>query len=242
MKKIFLLIFAINLLFSYKAKVIPYKEYRISSAVSGQVVFVDKNLEATEINNKLIVKIDDYQNRVDLNNLLLKKTILLKEKNNLQEIVNRKYEIYKRYENLKTKSKLEKDLKFFDYINSLNQLLNLNITLSDIDANIKKLNDIIAKKSIKASGYLVSILVDEGDYVMPGKLIAKVDDISKQKLYVYIPIDKNIENKKVYIDGRKTNFKFKVFKVADENYITSYKVEIITTNLKVGKVVDVSFK
>jgi hypothetical protein len=243
MKKI--IIFLATLLFAYDARVIPFDEYDVKAAVSGKVIFADKNLEAKNLKNKTVVKLDDYQEKVDINNTKMQINILKQEIENQKAIVKRKRETYLKYKNLKTKSQVEKDLKFYDYMASYNQLLNLKSQLSNLIDNLKKLKDIVNKKNIRVSGYLYKLYINRDDYATPGRLIAKVYDISKQKLYIYVPIEKieTIKNKKVYINGKLSNFKItKIWKVPDEQYITSYKVELIGSGLKFGDVVNVAFK
>jgi hypothetical protein len=243
MKKI--IIFLATLLFAYDARVIPFDEYDVKAAVSGKVIFADKNLEAKNLKNKTVVKLDDYQEKVDINNTKMQINILKQEIENQKAIVKRKRETYLKYKNLKTKSQVEKDLKFYDYMASYNQLLNLKSQLSNLIDNLKKLKDIVNKKNIRVSGYLYKLYINRDDYATPGRLIAKVYDISKQKLYIYVPIEKieTIKNKKVYINGKLSNFKItKIWKVPDEQYITSYKVELIGSGLKFGDVVSVAFK
>ena len=242
MKKIVFII--ATLLFAYDAKVDPFDTYKIKSAVSGAVVRVYKNLEAKNI-TATIVKIDDKQNLIDLKNLQSQVKILKDEIINQQAIVKRKEKTYLIYKKLKTKSKTEKDLKFFDYLNAKNQLLNLKSQQNSTLASIEKLKDIISKKNIKAKGYLFKIYVNEGDYVAPGVLIADVYDISKQKLTIYVPIDEvdKIKTKNIYINGKKSEFKiYKIWNVPDTQYVTSYKVELVGNGLNFGDIVKVEFK
>jgi multidrug resistance efflux pump len=242
MKKIVFII--ATLLFAYDAKVDPFDTYKIKSAVSGAVVRVYKNLEAKNI-TATIVKIDDKQNLIDLKNLQSQVKILKDEIINQQAIVKRKEKTYLTYKKLKTKSKTEKDMKFFDYLNAKNQLLNLKSQLNSTLASIEKLKDIISKKNIKAKGYLFKIYVNEGDYVAPGVLIADVYDISKQKLTIYVPIDEvdKIKTKNIYINGKKSEFKiYKIWNVPDTQYVTSYKVELVGNGLNFGDIVKVEFK
>jgi len=245
MKKIISLIVVTIFLFGYKSKVEPFEIYNIKAVVNGKVVMVNKDLEATNIKNKLIVKIDDTDNKIDLENLQRQLELLKEQINNQKLIVKRKEDIYKRYEKLKTRSQTEKDSKFFDYISSLNQLINLKSQYSNTLANIKKIKDIISKKSIRANGYLFKIYVKKDDYVNLGSLIANVYDISKQKLTIYIPINqiKNIKNKKIYINTKESNFKiYKIWNVTDDKFVTSYKVELIGNGLKFGEIVDIELK
>jgi multidrug resistance efflux pump len=245
MKKTFMFLSIAAACMAYEAKVQPFEIYKIKAAVSGTVVKSEKTLEAKNIKDKIIVKIDDRQNKIDLKNLKLQYEILKKEIENQRQIVKRKKSIYEKYKNLKTKSKMEKDLKFYDYINALNQLLNLKSQLDSTSANIDKIKDIINKKNIKADGYVYKIYVNKNDYVAPGVLVAEVDDVSKQKLTVYVPIEdiNSIKNKNVYINGKKSSFKiYKIWNVPDTQYITSYKVELVGNGLKFGKIVKVEFR
>jgi len=59
--------------------------------------------------------------------------------------------------------------------------------------------------------------------------IADVSDISRAKLIIYLSEDelKNIDTKKIYLNGKETNLKFsKIWKIADKIYISSYRAEI----------------
>ena len=230
-------------LYSYSAKVEPFEVYKIKSAVNGSVVFY-KKAEANLFKG-LLVKIDDNNEKIELENLKTQANLLKEEIKNQEEIVKRKYDTYKRYQKLKTKSVEEKNMKFYDYINAKNQLINLKTQLSNLNANIKKLIDTINKKNIKVSGYVNKIYVKTGDYVAPGSLIAEIDDITKQKLTLYIPINEidKIANSVIYINNRPSNFEiYKIWRVPDDKYVTSYKVELIGSGLKIGEIVNVEFK
>ena len=243
MKKFLGLIIGV-FLFAFSARVEPYDTFTIKSSIAGSVVFCDKKKEAGYYKG-LIVKIDDNQEKIELNKLLNQKKFLQEEIENQKEILKRKFDTYRRYKNLKTKSVEEKNIKFYDYIAAKNQLINLKNQLNGINASIEKLKDTINKKNIKVNGYVDKVLVNKGDYVAPGTPVVKIDDISLVKLNVYVPLEKidKIKNKKIYIDGKKRDFKIeKIWKVPDDKYITSYKVEIVGKGLKIGEIVNVEFK
>jgi len=243
MKK--LIIFIAVVLFGYSARVEPFDAYNIKASVGGRVVETYKNLENKNIKNALIIKLDDKQELIELENIKKQIEILKKKIENQKEIVKRKKSIYEKYKNLKTKSLETKNMKFYDYINAENQLLSLKSSLSSLIANKEKLQDIINKKNIKYTGYLSEITVSKNDYAAPGMTVAKGYDISRQKLYIYVPINKidTIKNKKVYINNKLSNFKiYKTWIVPDSKYITSYKVELVGSGLKFGDIVDVEFK
>ena len=232
-------------LFAYDGKVEPIATFNIKALANGPVVFANKNLEAKNLNNELILKIDDKVELAELKDINNQIDILKKEIENKKEVVKKKKELYERYKVLRSKSLQEKDMKFFDYINAKNQLLNLQKELSSLKNQKIKIKDLIDKKNIKFSGYLYSILVEKGDYVGIGTPVALGYDISKEKIDIYVPIDKidEVKNKIVYINSKKSNFKIsKIYKVTDTKYITSYKVELTGNGLKIGEVVRVDFK
>ncbi len=239
---IFVLIF--SFLSAYQAQVKPFDTYNVTSSVAGKILEVKKDKEATFYKG-VLVKIDDKQDLIDLKNLNFQIKLTKEEIKNQEEVVKKKKAIYEKYMRLKTKSQEAKNLKFYDYINAKNQLISLKSKLSDLIAKKDKLKDVIDKKNIKIEGYVESIKVKKGEYVSPGKLIAIVDDLSKEKLTIYVPIDKmeNIKNLRVYINGKESNFKiYKIWKTPDSKFITSYKVELIGNGLKVGEIVRVELR
>ncbi|MEO1958734.1 MAG: hypothetical protein ABGX23_04190 [Nautiliaceae bacterium] len=229
-------------LFAYSAKVEPFDVYEVASPVAGQVIKVRKDKEAQVFKGEL-VKIDDAVDKIELRNINAQIDILKSEIQNQASIVRRKYETYLRYKALKTKSLEEKNLKYYDYMLAKNQLLSLKSQLSNLEADRAKILDTINKKSIKVNGYVNQIYVDKYNYVTPGAKIAEVDDISKEKLTIYIPIDKMKRFKEVYINGKKSNFKvYKTWIVPDKKYVTSYKVELVGSGLRIGEIVEVELK
>jgi len=233
-----------SLLFGYYGKVEPYQIYNIKSDISGKVVDVNKSAEATNYNG-VVIKIDDYQNRIDLKNYQIQLKNLENIEKSQEAIVKRKKRIYEIYKTLKTKSQNDKDLKFYDYQNSLITLNQTKNSISNLKSQIKKLKDTISKKSISFKNYIYSIKVNKGEYVNLSSFIAITMDIKKVKIDIYIPINKidEIKNKKIYINNKLSNFKIdKIYKVADSKYITSYKVEIVGQYPKISDIVKVEFK
>jgi len=245
MKKVIgISVLASSILFGYYGKVEPYQTYNIKADVSGKVIKVDKSKEATNYKG-IVIKIDDYQNRIDLKNLQAQLRNFENIKLAQQKIVNKKYHTYKIYKTLKTKSQIEKDLKFYDYENSLIALNQTKNTISNLKAQIAKLRDTIAKKSISFKHYIYKIDVNKGDYVSFATPIATTMNITKVKIDIYVPIDKinSIKNKKIYINGKLSDFKIdKIYKIADTKYTTSYKVELIGKYPKISDIVKVEFK
>jgi len=235
---------ASSLLFGYYAKVEPYQTYNIKSDISGKVIDVNKSAEGTQYKG-IVIKIDDYQNKIDLKNLETQVKNLKNILKSQKEILKRKKRIYEIYKNLKTKSQNDKDLKFYDYQNSVIALNQTKNNISNLIAQISKLKDTISKKSIKFNNYIYAINVNKGDYINFSTPIATTMDLTKVKVDIYVPINKIdfIKNKKVYINGKISDFKIdKIYKVADSKYVTSYKVELIGQYPKISDIVKIEFK
>lgn len=262
MRVIFVTIFLVNILFgsNHMAKIEPLEIYSIKSAVNGKVVKSVLSKETKSVDGFEIIKIDS---KTDIENLRFLKTELKNLQNilkinekvleNLKELSKIKKENFNRIKNLKTKSKFEKDTKLADYLiinnqyqNQKEKILNLKNQIANIKYNIKRLEDILEKKSIKVFGYVYKIYVKSGDYVAPGTKLVDVADISKGKIVIYLDKDEieNIENKKIYIDGKETNLWFnKIDKIADPVHISAYRAEILIDAPKIfSKIVKVEIK
>jgi len=99
-----------------------------------------------------------------------------------------------------------------------------------MEYKIAQLEDSIEKKSIILDNkYLYEIMVRKGDYVAPGTPLAKVKDASRAKLVLFLEPEElaGAEKKTVFINGKRTAYKVgKVWRVADEKFISSYRAEI----------------
>ena len=95
---------------------------------------------------------------------------------------------------------------------------------------VAQLEDTIEKKSLVLSQkYLYKLMVREGDFVAPGTPLARVDDASRAKLVLFLEPEElsDIQQKTVYINDKKTDFKVnKMWRIADEKFISSYRAEI----------------
>jgi hypothetical protein len=124
---------------------------------------------------------------------------------------------------LATVSATQKDNAFYSFATAKTQYL-------DMQYKIAQLEDTIEKKSIVLKKmYLYEIMVRKGDYVNPGSSLATVVDAGRAKLVLFLEPSEveNISQKTVYLNGEKTEYKVdKVWKVADEKFISSYRAEI----------------
>lgn len=210
----------------------PIKTFTVKSAVSGEVVFVNKSAEKSHLHKSTIVKLDDS---LDLINLEQTKIKLANQK----ETYAIENEILDSYNKVSSKTKIEKDAQKI-------KVLNISSTIADMEMQIANLQNNIKKKTIVGSNiYLSSVEVEVGDFVNAGGLLYKGYDLSSGKLEVFLPINEieSFKRKTIYLDGTKTNLKIsKISKVADEKNISSYKAEIFIKNPKTfSKLVKVEF-
>jgi hypothetical protein len=206
----------------YYAKLEPIQTYKIKASVSGKIVFVNNNLESKNIIEEKIVQIDNKINKIDL------------EQSNLKlESLKKIYQIEK---STLDKFKKVSSKSVFDRDNQKIKILNIYLTISDLETKIATLKDTISKKMLKEYGrYIYDIAVDVGDYVNPGTLLYTTMNLTKGKLTIFIPIDdvNSIKNKTIYIDGKKTNLHIaKLYKISDAKHISSYRCEIHISNPK----------
>ena len=245
MKSLFLFLVPLFVLAKvHYARVEPYESVVLKAAVSGTVVDADLGAEGTAVSGKRIVHVDDALERIDLNATkqslsLLEQTLaideemaMLLEKNTL-----RQKGYYDRIEKLPTASKTQKDTAYTSYVSVKNQYLatkekiaGLKRQMLDLHYKLARLKDTIAKKNIVLEGqYLYKLMVRKGDFVAPGTPIARIDDAKKAKLVLFLDPEEldGVEKKTVYLDDKKTAYRVdKVWRIADEKYISSYRAEI----------------
>ena len=216
--KILLLIFTPLFIFAkvHYAKVEPYESVVLKSAVSALVMDVDLDAEGTMVEEKRVIYLDDSLDRINLKTS--KENLLI-----LHETLKRQESYFQRIDKLKTASTTQKDNAFYSFASTKTQYL-------DMQYKIAQLEDSIEKKSIVLNHmYLYEIMVRKGDYVAPGSSLARVVEASRAKMVLFLePAELDqIEQKTVYLNGEKTDYKVdKVWRVADEKFISSYRAEI----------------
>ena len=246
MQKIFLLLLTPLLIFAkvHYAKVEPYESVVLKSAVSGLVTDVDLEAEGTMVASTRVIHLDDALDKVNLEDT--KKSVVLLEQmldinkeieNALRGTVKRQQSYYRRISGLFTASKTQKDNAYSaftsaktQYLSTKEKIVTLKKQILDMKYKAAMLEDTVAKKSIVLHDkYLYKLMVRQGDFVAPGSPLAKVEDASRAKLVLFLEPEEleGIESKKVYIDEKETAYKVnKVWRVADEKYISSYRAEI----------------
>jgi len=235
MKFILLLAICANIVLAsdYYAKVEPINTYNIKSSVSGKVIDVNSNVEASIAKNSYIVKIDDKINQIELKQTKIKR-------DNLKKVLNIHKQTLNSFNKVSSKSKFEKN-------NQKIIILNTQTTLSDLELKISRLKDTIKNKTLSENNrYISNINVEVGDFVNPGMLLYTAQDLSKAKLEIFVSFDDvdTVQNKTIYINDKKTNLKIsKIYKTADNTHISAYKVIIIASKIKnFSSLVKVSFK
>ncbi len=217
----------------YYAKLNPINTYNVKAAVSGQIVYVNYEVESNTANNSIILKIDSNIDKEDLKQSLVKlknlKDILSIEKGTLQS-----------YQKISSKSKFEKN-------NQKIKILNITSSVSELETRIATLKNQITKKTLlEQNNYVYDIAVEVGDYVSPGVLLYSSMDLSAGKLEIFIPISNasDIKTKTIYLDGLQSDLKIsKLYNIADSTHISSYKCEIIIPSPKqFSQLIKIEFK
>jgi len=244
--KIFILFVLPLLLLSkvHYAKVEPYQSVILKSAVSGLITNVNLDLEGKIVTSERVIHIDDKLDLLNLNdskqNIILLNDMFKLNKDiaaTLKNAMQRQEEYYKRISKLSTASKTQKDNAYSafssaktQYLSTKEKIISLQKQILDMEFKVSQLNDTISKKSVVLKDkYLYELLVSVGDFVAPGTPIARVDDTSRAKLVLFLEAEEleELAYKSIYFDGNKTEYKVdKVWKVADEKYISSYRAEI----------------
>ena len=235
MKIIWIFLLSLSTIFAseYYAKLEPIDSFQVKSAVAGKVVFSNSKIEGLKANNSTIIELDSSVNKIELeqskNKLKYIEEMITIEKNN-----------YDRLNQVSSKSAFEKDTQKL-------KVINLESSKSDMIIKIESLKDTIDnKKLVEKSNYIFNIAVKEGDYVNAGTLLYESKDLSKGKLEIFVPIAQinEIKNKDIYLDGVKSDVKIsKIYDVADVTNISSYKVELIISNVNTfSKLVKIEFR
>lgn len=211
----------------------PIKTFTVKSAVSGEVIYIDKSLEKKYVNSAKVVQLDDSLDSINLEQTKIKLA-------NLKEVYGIESGILDSYNQVSSKTKIDKDTQKI-------KVLNIATNIADMEMQVANLQNNITKKNIKINKiYLSSIEVEVGDFVTAGGLLYKGYDLSSGKLEIFLPINEieSFKKKTIYLDGVKTNLKInKISKVADEKNISSYKAEIIIKNPKTfSKLIKVEFR
>ena len=247
MKNIILyLILSIGLMASeYYSKAEPYRFYTLQSNVMGLITKSDESLEGKKLSDEYFIIIDDDLDQKELKllrqkKLNLEKSLALNEKmaNNLSVMIEKKSANYERIKDLPIKSNIEKDKEFFDLSTTQNQELStlervetIRSQLSDTQLRLEQLKRSISDKHLRAENMvLYKLYVKKGQVVSPGMNLAEVADVTRAKLTIFLNTDelKEIEQKKIYLNGRPTEYTIdKIWPLSDAEHISSYKTEIL---------------
>ena len=245
----------------YYSKAEPYKFKKLSSSVTGEVIFVDEDMLGKKLSKKPFILIDAEIDRAELRDVKeklihLKETLSLNQKvlQNLQEVLKRKRANFKKTEALKIKSRIDKDREYYDLVSSENAFIStqkevnsLKNSIADLELRETQLQKSLRDKQVTQEGYvLYSVDVKEGQVVNIGTPLATVADTSKALLTIYVDEDEleGIWQKIIYINGQKSHYKIlRALKIADSVNISKYKVQIAINAPKVfSQLTKVEFK
>ena len=262
MKYLFLLLTPLFLFAKvHYAKVEPYESITLKAAVSAQVTKSTVTLEGSTVNGT-IIKLDDKldQTKLTSSNASLKLIQSMLQTNQnilaaLKQSMNKQKSYHLRISDIASASKTQKDNAFYAYTNAKTQYFSTKEKIDslrqqrlDLKYEVARLKDSLSKKSIKLNNmFLYKLLVNKGDFVNMGTSLAEVKDLSKGKLVLFLESSelKDIKSKTIYIDGEASKFKIsKIWEVADEKFISSYRTEIIINNPKnmFSKLLKVEFR
>jgi len=244
--KLFLLLCTPLLLMAkiHYAKVEPYESITLKSAVSALVIEVDLDSEGMLVEGKRVIYLDDTLDHTNF--MSSKQSLKLLQQmhdinvdiaQSLAETVKRQEGYFKRISKLSTASKTQKDNAYSNftsaktqYLGTREKIITLEKQILDLEYKVAQLEDNILKKSIVLENkYLYKLMVRKGDFVNPGSALAQIEDISKAKLVLFLEPEEllELETKVIYLNGEKTEYKIdKVWRVADEKFISSYRAEI----------------
>ncbi len=264
MKLYIILLVLINKLVAgeYYSKIEPVDSFYVKSSISGKVIDVQEEHEGKFSESFVIIHIDDKIDVIDLKSsrkklLILNSNIGLSKESVVyaKKIMSIDQNNYNRIKDLSTYSKVQKDAKLLslinsknNYIKSKNSLQNLETQKLDLELKIEILKDKIDKKNIKVDKglYIYKIYPHVGDFVNMGSPLVDVYDLSLGKLTVFVSSEdlKNIESKKIYLNDELSKYKIdKIWRVADTQNISSYRVEIIIDKPnRFSKLMKVEFK
>jgi len=246
MKKIYIILLIPIFVFAkiHYAKIEPYKSVELKSSISGLVTDAEVDNEGTFVEQKKIIQVEDILEKENLqeikNSLKITEQMLAVNQKitiNLKKLLRRKESQYNRYDQITTASKSQKDNAFnafvtveTQYFQNKEKILSLKKEILNYKHQIFQLKDTIAKKSIVLKNkYLYKLMVRKGDFVTSGTPLAIVYNIQQAKLILFLVPEelKDINKKTIYINDIKTAYKInKIWDIADEKHISSYRVEI----------------
>ena len=246
MKRFLLLLLPISILANvHYARVEPFDRATIKASVGGIITKVNISSEGRTADAGVIIQIDDSLDRQNLKDSkesikLIKQMSQINTEilDGLKKSVKLKQSFFDKIKSLSSSTQSQKDNANMALIAAKNQMLGtkekvatLKKQIIDMQYKISMLKESIAKKRISLEGrYIYNIMVHAGEFAAPGMPLVIADDLSKEKLTIYLDQNevKGLKNKKVYIDGNETSVKInKLWKEADAHFISAYKAQII---------------
>ena len=143
----------------FYSMITPIKTFTVKSAVSGEVVFVNKTSEKSYLRNSTVIKLDDSLDVVNLEQTKIKLA-------NQKEIYAIENGILDSYNKVSSKTKIDKDAQKIKVLNIASNIADMEMQIANLENNIKK------KTILGSNIYLSSVEVEVGDFVNAGSHIA----------------------------------------------------------------------
>ena len=216
---------------SYMATIEPIHTYIFYAQATGEIVKLNEEDE-NKIINKTLLSIDKRLETARMKSYK-KQLVLYKEEAKIRR------SLFENSKNVRGKSQTQKDTLLLALMTQQTRILELKL-------KIEELQDTLDKKDITLHNlYVKELYVHRHDYVTVGTKVAKVFDVTKGKLVLYIHKGdvEGIHKRTILIDGKPSSARISKLDLSlDETYVSSYKAELIIDDISFGKLVTVEFK
>ncbi len=223
-----MLLTAVVMAGSYKAKVEPYDAYVVTSEATGKIVKLDQKHEMQVVDG-VVLKIDTTLESIRLKNSKTKLKLL-------KEQIALKKAQYNSIKDLRSQNRFTKE----QYKSAI---ITLQMQEADLKSQIAQLKDTISKKSINLkSKYIKALYVRKGEFVGVGTKLMRVEDLSGARVVVYVSMSdlQNINKAEISVDGESGWSVEKSAKSPDDTYLSLYRIELVKSGVNsFGKVVNV---
>ena len=178
----------------YSGAYSPYRTYKISSEIAATVQNINFREGDIIPAGELLLELDASLEKKQLNNYVAFKKAILKEKALLAKSVAINKKNYDRFYNLYKNGQVSEQTlenKKLALITAQDALIRLQKEQIQIENSIATLKNTIRKARLKFDKdlYLSQLVVERFEYVTPGKMIAKLMDISKARITLVVPPD-----------------------------------------------------
>ncbi len=202
---------------SYFARLEPDRTLLLSSTVAAQVAAIDEQQKGQLGTDRALIR---FQGEVTQARLAAAKT----QVQSLERTLQLREEQYARNRQLSSVSRRElegEEMAILELKSQLAQAKERHVAAQEAADGLE----------VYATGRFVDrILVQEGEYVAQGQPLAQLYDLSRARAVIFVPIAqaRTLKEKEIMVDGQKSDFSVdRIWSVADERHISSYRVELV---------------